>query len=151
MEKNTNPYLFNMRKDMTVGFGDAGYYLRLWTQRDGTMLELHHDTKILSPYNTPIDPNSRVLCTCSKSHRPLAEVEKNKTPDICPNVILWQVDWKDSYDLREIEGVGNLRKFLKSFFEFWQNAGGIGCWIDGVQRDARVEVSFGGASFNLGR
>ena len=148
MQVNIPHRQFIMRKDCTVGFGDDGYYLRLWEQRDGTTLDLHHEKIILS---SQIDPHSRTLCTCSNSYRPMAESEKAVFIDLCPKVVLWQVDWRDSYDVREIEGIGDLRKLLQGFFEYWQGGVGIGCYIDGVPKDALVEVSFGGPSYNKGR
>ena len=80
----------------------------------------------------------------------MTEAEKSECIDLCPNVILWQVDWRNSYDVRKVDGIGNLRSFLQKFFEYWQRVAGIGCHIDGVPKDARVEVSFGGASYNQG-
>jgi hypothetical protein len=80
----------------------------------------------------------------------MTDYEKAEYIGLCPKVILWQVDWQDGYDAREIEGIGNLRKFLQEFFEYWQGGVGIGCCIDGVPKDARVEVSFEGPSYNQG-
>ena len=144
---NTPRREFIMRDDCTVGFGDSGFYVRMWQQRDATILNLHHDTMILS---SQVDPHSRRLCTCSKSSRAMTESEKVECVDLCPRVTLWQVDWQDSYDMREIDGVGNLRRFLQEFFEYWQSGAGRGCYIDGVWKDARVEIYFGGSSFNQG-
>jgi len=148
MQVNIPHRQFIMRDDCTVGFGDSGFYLRLWAQRDGTTLELHHDTIILS---STTDPRSRNLCTCSIRSRLMTASEKTEFIDLCPRVILWQVDWQDSYDRLEIDGIGNLRSLLKAFFEYWQGGAGKGCYIDGVWKNARVEVSFGGPSYNRGR
>jgi hypothetical protein len=140
-------HFFRLTPSSEVVCGDTGYILKLQTGRDGDTLKLRHETKDIS--NHP-DPKTAILCFCSSSSRLLTVEERARYgEDVCPRAVLWAVAWPLPMDTRKIEDVGDLRAFLESFFCFWQDGLGVGCYVDRAPRSAYVETSFGTAWYGV--